>query len=231
MNAQGKFLIVGGSQGIGLELVNRLSQNNEVIVLSRTASDQWKNSNIEHHFYDVLDAMTEGPEIQGLKGLVYCPGSINLKPFTSLSMEDFKNDMELNFYGFLKVLQQYVPHIQTGGSVLGFSTVATKQGMPFHSSIAASKSAVNGLIKTLASEYASKIRFNAIAPTLTETGLAQKLLRNERMVEKMQERHPLKRICHPDEIAALAEFLLSENAAGISGQIIDVDNGILHMKL
>lgn len=223
-----KIVIIGGSTGIGNALAEILSENFDVHCFHRSESTSNSN-NISHYPFDVLtdDFMDLGE----IKSLVYCPGSINLKPFSSLSLEQYKEDMEINVYGFVRALQFYKNKFQEGGSAIGFSTVATMQGMPFHASVAVAKGALNGLVKTLAAEWAPKIRVNAIAPTLTDTPLASKLLRNERLIEKMKERHPLKHIIDPTEIAGLCKFLISDMARGISGQIIPVDSGIVSMKI
>ena len=111
-----------------------------------------------------------------------------------------------------------------------FSTVATKLGMPYHASVSASKSAIDGIVKTLGAELAPKIRINAIAPTITKTELASKILRNDKVVENMIERHPLKKILSPEEVSKMAKFLISEDASSISGQIINMDAGIVSFK-
>jgi NAD(P)-dependent dehydrogenase (short-subunit alcohol dehydrogenase family) len=175
----------------------------------------------------------ELPEINVMDALVYCPGSINLKPFTRLSLEDFREDYEINVIGAVKALHKYLDMLKKADhpSILLFSTVASKLGMPYHASIAASKSGVEGLVKSLGAELAPKIRINAIAPTVTDTPLASKLLRNEKMVENIKERHPLKKYLSPKEVAEMAEFLLSERASSISGQIFAMDYGIVTFKI
>ena len=166
-------------------------------------------------------------------GLVYCPGSINLKPINRLSLDDFKNDFEINVLGAVKTIQKYLAVLKNGQqpSIVLFSTVASKLGMPFHASVAASKSAIEGLTKSLGAELAPTIRVNAIAPTVTDTDLASKLLRNERMIENMKDRHPLKKYLQPEEVADMATFLLSDKAAALSGQIFEMDCGIVSFKL
>ena len=133
----------------------------------------------------------------------------------------------------MRVIQYYLPALKKGNkpSILLFSTVAAKLGMPFHASIAAAKSAVEGLTKSLGAELAPLIRVNAIAPTVTDTELASKLLRNEKMIENITERHPLKKYLDPKEVAELATFLTSEKAQSISGQIFELDCGIVTFKI
>ncbi|GGI57715.1 SDR family NAD(P)-dependent oxidoreductase [Winogradskyella haliclonae] len=226
----GKYIVVGGSRGIGNAIVNNLLENHDVINLSRSAPEI-SHENLTHHDCDVLS--DELPQISGADGLVYCPGSINLKPINRLKVEDFRDDFEINVIGAVKTVQAYLPILKEGKnpSVLLFSTVASDLGMPFHASVAASKSAVEGLTKSLGAELAPTIRVNAIAPTVTDTDLASKLLRNDRMIENMKERHPLKKYLQPQEVADMATFLLSDKAAALSGQVFKMDCGITSFKI
>ena len=225
----GNYIIIGGSKGIGSAIVKSLVKDQNVFNLSRTVPEQ--HSNLTHFSCDVLN--DELPDIESADGLVYCPGSINLKPINRLSIEDFRNDFEVNVIGAVKVIQKYLPALKKGNSpsVVLFSTVASKLGMPFHASVASSKSAVEGLTKSLGAELAPTIRVNAIAPTVTDTDLASKLLRNERMIENMKERHPLKKYLQPQEVADMATFLLSNKASSLSGQIFEMDCGIVSFKI
>ncbi len=223
-----RIVIVGGSSGIGKAIVNKLKDTHKIINISRTAPEE--HENVTHYSCDVLN--DELPVLEDINGLVYCPGSINLKSFTRLKVADFKTDFEINVVGAINTLKAYETSLaKNNGSVVLFSTVASALGMPFHASIATSKSAVEGLTKSLAAEYATKIRFNAIAPTVTDTPLAKRLLRNEKQQESMQERHPLKKYLTPQEVAGLASYLLSEDASSITGQIIPMDAGIVSVKL
>ncbi|MBC3846712.1 SDR family oxidoreductase [Winogradskyella echinorum] len=225
------IIVIGGSKGIGNAIVSSLlSSNNKVVNISRTSPEQ-SHENFTHYNCDVLH--DELPDIGVADGLVYCPGSINLKPISRLSIDDFKSDFEINVLGAVKAVQKYLAILKNGNkpSILLFSTVASKLGMPFHASVAASKSAVEGLTKSLGAELAPTIRVNAIAPTVTNTDLASKLLRNERMIENMNERHPLKKYLEPQEVADMAIFLLSDKAASLSGQIFEMDCGIVSFKL
>lgn len=226
-----RLIIIGGSKGIGNAIVTSLlSSYDEIVNISRTEPTE-SHSKLTHHSLDVLN--DELPEIDSADGLVYCPGSINLKPINRLSIQDFKDDFEINVLGAVKAIQHYLPALKNGHnpSIVLFSTVASKLGMPFHSSVAASKSAVEGLTKSLGAELAPTVRVNAIAPTVTDTDLASKLLRNERMVENMKDRHPLKKYLQPKEVANMAGFLLSDKAASLSGQVFEMDCGIVSFKL
>jgi len=165
--------------------------------------------------------------------LIYCPGSINLKPINRLKEADFRNDFEINVLGAVKVIQHYLKALKSGKdpSVVLFSTVAVKMGMPFHASISVAKAGVEALTRSLGSELAPHIRFNAIAPTITETNLSEKLLRSDLIKEKMRDRHPMKMYLQPEDVADMAEFLLSEKSKTISGQVFELDCGIVSFKI
>ena len=225
-----KIIIIGGSKGIGKAITKSLLNEHQVINISRT-SPEIQHQNLSHFSCDVLT--DDLPEIDAADGLIYCPGSINLKPFNRLNVEDFKTDFEINVIGAVKCIQAYTKALDTNesASIVLFSTVATKLGMPFHASIATTKSAIEGLTKSVAADLAPKIRVNAIAPTITDTELAAKFLRNERMVESTIQRHPLKKYLEPKEVAAMATYLLSDVSKSISGQIFNLDCGIVSLKL
>ena len=222
------IVVVGGSSGIGKAIITKLKHTHKIINISRTAPSNIEN--IKHYACDVTK--DELPELEEIHGLVYCPGSINLKSFSRLKLEDFQSDLDINVLGAIKTLKAYESSLaKNNGSVVLFSTVASFLGMPFHASIATSKSAVEGLTKSLAAEYATKVRFNAIAPTVTDTPLAARLLRNEKQQESMQNRHPLKKYLKAEEVASLATYLLSDEASAITGQVIPVDAGIVSVKI
>jgi 3-oxoacyl-[acyl-carrier protein] reductase len=225
------ILVIGGSKGIGAAIVkSQLKNHHHVINISRS-TPEIAPDNFTHYSCDILE--DELPEIAAIDTLIYCPGSINLKPISRLKIEDFKNDYEINVIGAVKAIQKYLPVLKQGNNpnILLFSTVATKLGMPFHASISAAKSAVEGLTKSLAAEFAPTIRVNAIAPTITNTDLASKLLRNDRMIENITERHPMKKLLEPQEVADMADFLISDKALSTSGQIFTIDCGIVSLKL
>ena len=225
-----KILVIGGSKGIGNAIINSLLEKNKIFNLSRSAPLQ-THANLTHYSTDIL--LDDLPQIDEIDTLIYCPGSINLKPIARLKLDDFRNDFEINVIGAVKAIQHYLPSLKKGNkpNILLFSTVASKLGMPFHASVAAAKSAVEGLTKSLGAELAPNIRVNAIAPTVTDTDLASKLLRNERMIENITERHPLKKYLKPEEVADLASFLISDKANSISGQIFELDCGIVSFKI
>jgi len=225
-----KIVIIGGSRGIGNAILQQQLEKHLVYNISRTIPD-FSHPNLIHFSVDVLQ--DELPDIEIIDALIYCPGSINLKPILSLSIDDFRNDFEINVIGAVKVIQHFLPALKKGKnpSIVLFSTVAAKLGMPFHSSIAASKSGVEGLTKSLGAELAPLIRINAIAPTITETSLSASILRNDRMKENIMERHPMKNYLKPQEVARMADYLISEDAASISGQIFPMDYGLVSFKL
>jgi 3-oxoacyl-[acyl-carrier protein] reductase len=230
------IFIVGGSSGIGLELVKSLSGNHhEIYVGSRTNKTLAKIPGVHHLALDVRDASLELvalPEI--LHGLVYCPGTIVLKPFQRLTINDLLEDFHLNLLGAVKVIQGCLNRLRkspAGASIVLFSTVAVTTGMAFHASVASAKGAVEGLTRSLAAEFAPRIRVNAIAPSLTDTPLAQNLLSSEEKRQASAERHPLKRIGSPQEIAQLAAHLLSDTGAWITGQVMHVDGGMSSLRV
>ncbi len=226
-----KIVVIGGSKGIGNSIVKTLADSNyQITNISRT-KPEIEYTNSTHITCDVLT--DELPNIEAIDSLIYCPGSINLKPISRLKLEDFREDFEINVIGAVKAIQKYLPVLKNGNnpSILLFSTVATKLGMPFHASVASAKAAVEGLVKSLGAELAPTIRVNAIAPTVTETSLAAKLLRNERMIENITERHPLKKFLNPGEVAEMASFLISEKSLALSGQIFNMDCGIVSFKI
>ena len=227
------FLVVGGTSGIGLETTKLLTQNNRVIILSREKRNLDELTNVEFYSADVTKPLEELPQIDDpIDGLVYCPGTINLKPLKSLKIEDFQNDFEINLLGAIKVINKYFNYLKSSGkaSIVLFSTVAVQTGMQYHAYIASAKGAVEGLTRSLAAEFAPAIRVNCIAPSITHTPLAEKLLNNEAKLKASEDRHPLKRIGSAEEIAQTVEFLLSDSSAFITGQIIKVDGGISSIK-
>lgn len=224
------IVIIGGSKGIGNAILTQQLETNLVYNISRNAPDI-SHPNLKHYGIDVLQEVL--PEIENIDVLIYCPGSINLKPIGSLSIDDFRNDFEINVIGAVKAIQKYLPALKKGNnpSIILFSTVAAKLGMPFHSSIVTAKAGVEGLVKSLGAELASVVRVNAIAPTITETTLAAGILRNDRMKENMAERHPMKNYLKPEEVAQMANYLISDHAQSISGQVFEMDYGIVSFKI
>ncbi|MDI1317878.1 SDR family oxidoreductase [Flavobacterium sp.] len=222
------ILLIGGSYGIGLELAKELQNDCKVYLASRT-NENLSGLNVIHITYDAtVDTLDTSMLPAVIDGLVYCPGSINLRPFRGLKLETFESDMQINFFSMIKVVQSLLPQLTASeqSSIVLFSSVAVKMGMPFHTSVAAAKGAIEGFAKALAAEYAPKIRVNVIAPSLTDTPLAEKFLSTDEKREKSAQRHPLRRVGTTEDIAQMASFLLSEKSSWISGQIFPVDGGM-----
>ncbi|MBC7829922.1 MAG: SDR family oxidoreductase [Chitinophagaceae bacterium] len=222
------IVIVGGTKGIGKNIVELLTDFN-VYVIARTKNGLAETDNLHFLEADVTQPMNDLSELPDvIHGLVYCPGSINLKPFHRLKEEDFLNDWQINFMSGVRIIQALLPSLKNaeGASIVLFSTVAVLTGMPFHASIAAAKGAVEGLIRSLAAELAPKIRVNGIAPSLTQTTLTEKLVNTPDKIEKAVKRHPLQRLGQPGDIAEIACFFLSDKSGWITGQVMHVDGGM-----
>lgn len=222
------ILLIGGSYGIGLAIAKELQFENNVYIASRSNENLSDVKAIHIAFDATTDTIDTSKLPTIIDGLVYCPGSINLRPFKGLKPEAFETDLQINFLSLVKVIQSVLPNLFASeqASIVAFSSVAATMGMPFHTSVAASKGAIEGFAKALAAEYAPKIRVNVIAPSLTDTPLADKFLNNETKQEKSAERHPLKRFGKPEDSAQMATFLLSDKSSWISGQIFHVDGGM-----
>lgn len=225
------YLIIGGTTGIGKTLANRLvAEGHHVIAASRAAEGRIENG--EHFTVKNIDATD--PEAdwsflpEKLDGVAYCAGSINLKPFHRLKTDDFEADYKVNLIGAVHTLQAALPALKKteNASVVLFSTVAAQRGMTFHASVASAKGATEGLVRSLSAEWAPKIRVNAVALSLTDTPMAERLLSTDSKKEAGNERHPLKRYGQPEDVAEAAFFLLSEKASWITGQVIGVDGGM-----
>ncbi|MDG2063270.1 MAG: SDR family NAD(P)-dependent oxidoreductase [Flavobacteriaceae bacterium] len=226
------ILIIGGSSGIGLALAELLASNNNIYVASRS-KENVKHLNVQHITFDATQEELDTSELPDhLHGFIYCPGSINLRPFKGLKLDAFKSDFEINVLGAVRSLKSVLGHLSASGdaAVVFYSTVAVQTGMPFHSSVASSKGAIEGLTRSLAAEFAPKIRVNAIAPSLVNTPLASKFLNNETKMEKANERHPLGRVGSATEIAQATAFLLSKESSWMTGRILQLDGGIGNLK-
>lgn len=232
---QGKnILIIGASSGIGHALALNLQAQGATLFTAGRRQPEGVQST--HMMWDIMtqpaaEALNQLPDV--LHGLVYAPGSINLKPFQRLSVDDYRNDLEINVLGAVAAVHAAYASLKKskGASIVLFSTVAAKLGMSLHSSVSVAKSAVEGLTKALAAEFAPyNMRVNAVAPSLTDTPLAGFLLEGETKRDAANKRHPLNRVGTPDDIAGMAAYLLSDQASWITGQIIGVDGGMGSLK-
>ena len=228
-------LVIGGSSGIGLDLIKLLSNEGaNVYVASRSSSDSWPSA----VRYQQLDVMQDVQVLSSfvpekLHGLVYSVGNINLKSFSRISESDLIDDFRLNVVGAALSIQQSLKSLKNAGSasIVLISSVAAKTGMGFHASIATSKAALEGLAVSLASELSgNQIRVNVVAPSLTNTPLASKLLNTPDKMEASAKRHPLGKYGEPKDISAAIAFLLSDDSSWITGQVIPVDGGMSNLK-
>ena len=221
------ILIIGGSSGIGEALVTQLNDGSNQLFLASRSESQITGENIHYQQIDVLgDFQLDLPE--QLDAVVYCPGSINLKPYHRLKEEDFLSEFKVNHIGAVKVIQQSLKALKKSenASIVLFSTVAVQTGLSFHSSVASAKGAIEGLGKALAAELAPTIRVNVIAPSLTDTPLAERLLSSDDKKKANADRHPLKSIGTAEDMANTARFLIGEDSRWMTGQVIAVDGGM-----
>lgn len=225
------YLVVGGTSGIGLQVVRDLvDSGSEVTVWARRAEPEFDREGVHYVQVDVTEDLPGDLEVpKSLDGLVYCPGSINLAAFRQLKPETFASDFDVNVVGAVRVLHATLGALsaENGAGVVFLATTASRIGMNFHASVSAAKTALIGLAKSLAAEYAAKgVRFNVVAPSLTDTPMAERLLNNDKKRERAAERHPLKRVGTPSDIAGAVEYFLDPNAAWVTGQVLAVDGGI-----
>jgi NAD(P)-dependent dehydrogenase (short-subunit alcohol dehydrogenase family) len=221
------IVIVGGNSGIGQATAQNLKEQGANLFLYSKSGEGTEALDTSKDFETIPNL----PEV--IDGVVYSPGTINLKPFHRISIADFQQELEVNFLGAVRVLQACMKGLKKSdqASVVLYSTVAVQTGMGFHSGIASAKGAIEGLTRSLAAEWApSHIRVNAIAPSLTDTPLASALLSTEEKKEASNRRHPLGRIGTPDDIATSTVFLLSQQSSWMTGQILHLDGGMSSLK-
>lgn len=229
------YLVVGGSSGIGQAITDKLIDDNHH-VFATYFSHRFESDNdlLSVHYLDVMQDEIQMDFLpEQLDGLVYCPGTINLKPFARIKPQTFRDDFEIQFLGAVKMIQAAIPHLKKPeqSSIVLFSTVAVQTGFNYHSIVSSSKGAIEGLTRSLAAEFAPKIRVNCIAPSITETTLAAGLLNTDEKKEASAGQHPLKRIGQPADIGQMAAFLLSEKSGWITGQVFHVDGGISTLRV
>lgn len=217
------YLLIGASSSVAQSATKTLIKNgNKVTQLSR---------NELFSSVKIIDYINDLPVLEDrFDGIVYFPGTINLKPFRSLKLEDFQSDFNIHVLGAMNVLKTYQSNLNEGSSVVLISSVAATTGMPFHTSVAAVKSAIEGFARSLAAEWAPKIRVNVVAPSLTLTPMAEKLTNSQEKIEAGAQRHPLKRLGQPSDLSSAIIFLLGEESAWITGQVLAVDGGMGKIK-
>ena len=221
-------LLVGAGSAIGKAARGLLEADGaEVIAWSRDGS----SDSIALGDY-VHGDLPDLPET--LDGMVYLPGTARLAPFNRITLESFREDWEINIGGFIRILQKAVLALTKGSdpSVVAVSTVAVGTGLSFHTSVSQAKGALEAMIRALAAEYAPKrVRFNAVAPSLTDTPMTHSMVNTPEKKERLEKRHPLGRIGSPEDIANAIVFLLSDRASWITGQVLGVDGGIGSLRL
>ncbi len=228
------YLVVGGSSGIGLQVTNQLAAAGHTVHATYNTHAVETAGNIHYHNINVLDENINLDFLPAsIEGIVYCPGAISLRPFNRIPSEDFIKDYNLQVVGAVKIIQAALLKLKESknGSIVLFSTVAVQLGLNFHSLVASSKGAIEGLTKALAAELAPTIRVNCIAPSLTNTPLAASLLNSEQKIDANAQRHPLKRVGTPLDIANAVEFLLTDKSSWVTGQILSIDGGMSTIKL
>ena len=211
-----KILLVGSSS----DIANYLLKNNnfEFVCLSSQESD-----------FNILDNTTF-PKIDNLDGIVYFPGTVNLRPFSNLRSKDFQKDYEINVLGLVNILKHYQLSLNKNASIVTISSIAAGFGMPFHSSISMCKASVEALIRSLAAEWAPKIRLNCIAPSLVETKMTERLTNSDMKKESIANKHPLKTIGEVSDVSNMISFLLSDKSKWITGQTIRIDGGLSTLR-
>jgi 3-oxoacyl-[acyl-carrier protein] reductase len=214
-----KVVLIGSSSAIAQSLQE--NSNREFVCFTRSNG------------FDISGDLSELDGLEDINGLVYFPGTINLKPFTMLKEQDYQNDLDINFLGAVKVVKKLIGKLKEadGASVVFISTVAASIGLPFHASISPAKAALEAYARSMAAEYAgAKISFNVVAPSLANTPMAENLLKTERLVEASKERTPMKEIGSPNQIAKVVDFLLDADQNWMTGQVIPVDGGMINLK-
>jgi len=228
-----KYLIFGATGSVGSSLAEQLKNSgNDIHLVARNENEVRAIAEKLGCSYTVADVLEDGfiekvkSDINDIKGVAYCVGSIDLKPLRMVTEADMNKCMKLNLYSAIEVIKGFQESLKKNkGSVVLFSTVAAQRGFTNHTIIASAKAAVEGLTVTLAAEFAPNIRVNCIAPSLSKSKIAEPMLKNPTIAEGIAKAHPLKRLGEGKDSAALAKFLITEESSWITGQIIAVDGG------
>ncbi|MDA7704285.1 SDR family oxidoreductase [Candidatus Pelagibacter sp.] len=228
-----KYLIFGATGSVGSSLAEQLKNSgNDIHLVARNESEVKTITEKLGCSYTVADVLEDGfiekvkSDINEIKGVAYCVGSIDLKPLRMVTEADMNKCMKLNLYSAIEAIKGFQESLKKNkGSVVLFSTVAAQRGFTNHTIIASAKAAVEGLTVTLAAEFAPHIRVNCIAPSLSKSKIAEPMLKNPAIAEGIAKAHPLKRLGEGKDSAALAKFLITEESSWITGQIIAVDGG------
>tara|TARA_B100001540_G_C15765291_1_gene623701 strand:- start:874 stop:1584 length:711 start_codon:yes stop_codon:yes gene_type:complete len=228
-----KYLVVGATGSIGSNLAEQLAASGkEVHLVGRNESQTQSLAEKLNCNFTIADVLEDSfvdkikSDIQDIKGIAYCVGSIDLKPLRMVNENDFNKCMKLNLYSAVNLIKGFQESLKTNkGSIVLFSTVAAQRGFTNHSIIASTKAAVEGLTVSLAAEFAPNIRVNCIAPSLTNSKIAEPMLKNKVLAEGIAKAHPLKRLGEGKDSASLAKFLITEDSSWVTGQIIAVDGG------
>ena len=229
----GNFVLIGGSYGIGFQLAQQLvEEGNTVHIYARTIGKLVESENLIFHTHNVMEDKLDPSQITNMiDGLVYLPGSIQLKPFHRISKQDFLDDFHINFLGAVDSIQAFLPQLKEAkGSIVLISSIAATTGMPFHTSISAAKGAIEGFAKSLAAELAPNVRVNVVAPSLTDTPLAERFLSSPEKKDASSKRHPLGRVGKAEDIAEAISYLLSPKSSWVSGQVLHIDGGMSSLK-
>ena len=226
----GKILIVGANGAVGQSCISKLA-NKDLVLISRSEFDgnSDKGSQITKHVLDINYYVKTSEFINNIdyeiSGIIFAIGSITLKPFSSTSIDDFKKLMDDNFYNIVNFLNLSINKFEEGSSVVFFSTIASIRGFKNHAGIASAKSAIIGLSNSLAADYAPKIRFNTISPSLSYSKMSEFITSNDKVAEGLGKLHPMSRLGKGDDIASLASLLISPESSWITGQNFSVDGG------
>jgi len=229
----GNYVVIGGSSGIGKALVEQMEREGHTVFATYNSTQTESRPNVHFQELNVLDDVIELHGLpENIDGVAYCPGRIQLKPFKRFKAEDFIEDYKLQVVGATKVIQYVLPKLKgdpTAAIVL-FSTIAVQNGFNFHSQVAASKGAIEGLTRSLAAELAPGIRVNAVAPSLTQTNLAEKFLNTPEKIAAQAQKNPLQRVGQANDIAEAAAYLMTSKSSWVTGQILHVDGGFSTIK-